>query len=124
MKENFEMGITDHEMGIPDNDMHRNQEDYKTDTDRKLGIEPARDPAAASKESVDQVDNSSNFVFSSFHDLNLFVILHLENKLMHARKKLYDRKGLPRFAEGWETSDTLELQIHLKQYRNYPRFTF
>jgi hypothetical protein len=87
-----------------------------------MGIEPGWEPAEANKESVDQVDNRSNFVFSSFHDLNLFVILQLENKLMHARRKLYDRKGLPRFAQGWETKDTRELQIHLKQYRNYPQF--
>ena len=112
MKENLDMLVRDLEMGIPDNDMDKGLEDYKTDTDRKMGIEPEQASEAASKESVDQVDNSSNFVFSSFHDLNLFIILHLENKLMAARKKLYDRKGLPQLAEGWEIGDTLELQVH------------
>jgi hypothetical protein len=56
----------------------------------------------ASREAVVQMDNSSNFVFSSFNDLNLFIILDLENKLINARKKLYDGKGLPQEAKGWK----------------------
>jgi hypothetical protein len=110
--------ILDLEKGITDNEIERDNE-YQTEADRKMGIETPREPSLASRDAVVQVDNSSNFVFSSFHDLNLFIILDLENKLIKARRKLYDGKGLPQEAKGWNIEDTLELQIHLKKYRVY-----
>ena len=60
-----------------------------------MGIQPPTEERRVSKDCVDEVDNNSNFVFSSFHDLNLFLILELEKELMRAWKKLYDRHGLP-----------------------------
>jgi len=116
-------GIPDLEMGAVDDDTTQ-ADYYRTKVEKQMGIEIATTPSGASKESVEQVDNNSNFVFSSFHDLNLFVILQLENELVHARKKLYDADGLPQKAKDWTDEDTVKLQIHLKRYRTYLQFAF
>ena len=113
---NHERGYFDIEKASP------SDEGIKTETDKKMGIETPTTPSEPSRRSVEQVDNHSNFVFSSFHDLNLFVILQMEKKLVHHRKRLYDAQGLSKEAHGWTDKDTLELQGHLKLYRNKPQF--
>ena len=113
MMKGHESRISDIEMGLP-------VESVLSETDKSMGIDTPSAPSEATKQSVEQVDNQSNFVFSSFHDLNLFIILQMENKLLHARRKLYDGDGLPQAAHGWTDDHTKQLQIHLKQYRNNP----
>jgi len=94
LKEPFDIDI---EQGVVHNETGIDGENpYKTKTDEKMGINPATLYSVTNKDSVDQVDNNSNFVFSSFHDLNLFIILQLENRLIRARKDLYDHQGVPK----------------------------
>jgi hypothetical protein len=76
-------------------------------------VESERNDAA-----VTHVDTSSNFVFSGFHELNLFILLKLENKLMRTRRKLYHLDGRARSGISWNDDETEELRSNLKQYRN------
>lgn len=88
--------------------------------DEDMAIKPvASDRTDAA---VDHVDTRSNFVFSGFHELNLFILLKLENKLLQTRRKLYHANGTPKTVVKWEDEETEELQRLLKQYRNTSNF--